>query len=113
MESAVVFDLEGRVIYHHAPHGRSAVSIPDSRTLWDILWENRGNLGGVAHSHPWNGVAAPSQTDVTTFQAVEAALGKRLAWPIVTFSETVTFRWDGQHYSPSEPFEFDDKLLGG
>jgi hypothetical protein len=44
-------------------------------------------LGGVAHSHPWEGEAHPSGTDVSTFRAIELGLGKRLLWPIVTLSE--------------------------
>lgn len=95
IEVALVFDLDGEVIHWHLPPGRSGGAIPDSRGLWEILWENRERLGGVAHTHPWNGRPGPSQTDVTTFAACEAALGKRLLWPIVTFDQVVSFEWVG------------------
>jgi len=95
IETALVFDLDGNVIHWHLPPGRSGGWIPDSRNLWDILWENRERLGGVAHTHPWNGSASPSGTDITTFAACEAALGRRLVWPIVTMSEVATFIWSG------------------
>lgn len=95
IETAAVFDLEGNVIHWHLPLGRSGGWLPDSRDLWTILWNNRENLGGVAHTHPWNGEPWPSGTDVTTFAACEAALGKRLVWPIVTLDRVVTFRWSG------------------
>lgn len=87
MEVALVFDKQGKTIAFHEPPGRSGGAIPDSRNLWDILWTNRDRLGGVAHTHPWDGEAWPSQTDVTTFRAVELGLGQNLLWPVVTFTE--------------------------
>lgn len=87
IETALVFDLEGKTICFHEPRGRTSGSIPDTRSLWDILWENRERLGGVAHTHPWDGPAHPSITDVTTFDALERGLGKHLLWPVVTFTE--------------------------
>jgi len=95
METALVFDDRGCVLFWHLPADRSQGAIPDSRGLWERLWENRERLGGVAHTHPWNGAAQPSSTDVTTFAAVEQGLGQRLIWPIVTFSEVVYFEWVG------------------
>ena len=84
IETAFVFDTSGRSIYWHEPPDRSAGAIPDSRDLWDVLWDNREVLGGVAHTHPWHCEPFPSGTDLTTFAAVEAGLGKRLVWPIAT-----------------------------
>ena len=51
IETAAVFDLKGNVIHWHLPLGRSGGWLPDSRDLWTILWNNRENLGGVAHTH--------------------------------------------------------------
>lgn len=83
IETAMVFDVEGQVIHWHQPVGCTSCRIPDSRELWDILWEHRMVLGGLAHTHPGTGMQWPSKTDITTFAAVEAGLGKRLVWPIV------------------------------
>lgn len=91
METALVFDMGGDVIYWHEPAERSSSHIADSRNLWDVLWENRARLGGVAHTHPWNGEAWPSESDVTTFSAIERGLGRRFLWPIVTMSEVRYF----------------------
>lgn len=91
IEVALVFDKEGKTICFH--DGQSAGSIVDSRSLWDILWENRDRLGGVAHTHPWDGEAHYSHTDVTTFRAIDNALGKNLLWPVVTFTEVGYFQW--------------------
>ena len=91
IEVALVFDKEGKTIHWHLPPGRSGVKIPDSRDLWSVLWENRHRLGGVAHTHPWNGGAWASHEDVTTFDAVERGLGQRLLWPIATFTEVKGF----------------------
>ena len=82
IEVAVVIDLKGAPIYWHLPEGRTGGSIPDSRNLWQILWENRDKISAVAHSHPGRGNPGPSVTDITTFTAIEAALGKRFVWYI-------------------------------
>lgn len=95
IECAFVFDEEGAVIHWHLPEGRSAGHIPDTRGLWEVMWENRHILGGVAHTHPWRGKSGPSGTDITTFAACEAALGKRLTWPIVTMDSIACFWWQG------------------
>lgn len=94
IEVALVFNKMGEPIHWHVPPGASGGAIPDSRNLWDVLWENRHNLGGVAHTHPWNGSPHPSITDVTTFDAVEKGLGQSLVWPIVTMTDVVFYnRW--------------------
>lgn len=82
IEVAVVIDNGGRPIYWHLPEGRTGGSIPDSKDLWQVIWENRDKINAVAHSHPGRGTPGPSTTDITTFLAIEAALGKRLAWYI-------------------------------
>lgn len=89
LETALVFDRDGKTICFHEPPGRSVGYIPDSRELWDILWESRERLGGVAHTHPWDGPAVPSQRDLHTFDAIERGLGKKLLWPIVTFTDVL------------------------
>jgi hypothetical protein len=89
IENAVVIGEDGNPIHWHTPPGRSAGSIPDSADLWDILWENRDHLAGVAHSHPGRGIPGPSYEDVTTFAAVEAALGRKLRWWITSENELV------------------------
>lgn len=101
LETGLVFNKNGDVIYWHTPIDRTAAALPDSHSLWELLWEHRGELGGVAHTHPWHGTAAPSNTDVTTFAAIEDSLGRRLIWPVVTFSEVGYFEWvgpDRYHY---------------
>ena len=86
IEVAMVFDREGRALFWPAPQG-SAGSIPDSALLWDRIWACRDVIGGIVHTHPWEGAPSPSHTDVTTFAAIEAGLGKRLIWPIVTMDQ--------------------------
>jgi len=93
IEAAFVFDKDGKIIHWHLPAGRTGGSLPDSRDLWEVMWENREILGGVAHTHPWSGQPWPSGTDVTTFSACERALGRRLVWPIITFDRIECFRW--------------------
>lgn len=95
IEVALVFDREGRTLHWHLPAGATGASIPDSRSLWEVLWEHRRRLGGVAHTHPWAGRPEPSRTDLTTWSACERGLGARLVWPIVTFTEDACFVWKG------------------
>lgn len=97
IEAGVVVDKSGQPMFWHLPEGRTAGSLPDSRSLWDVLWNafNEGTLLGFAHSHPGSGVPGPSYSDVTTFAAVEAALGERLDWWITSADHVVLLRWSG------------------
>jgi hypothetical protein len=125
-EVALVFDEKGKALYWHEPYGRSQSWLPDSRELWDVLWQNRATLGGVAHTHPWHGRSLPSSTDVTTFLAIETALGKQLLWPIITLDDARCFVRDpagnyveklyalhGQDWREEQIEEMRQKSLGG
>ena len=39
IEAGVVIDRAMNPIFWHLPEGRTAGSIPDTRVLWDVLWE--------------------------------------------------------------------------
>lgn len=91
IETGVVLDYNWEPIFWHLPPGRSSGYLPDSRDLWSVIWENRDQVAAVAHSHP-EGIINPSGTDITTFAAIEAGLGKLLLWPIVTGSEVAIYR---------------------
>ena len=93
IECGVVLDEHLDPIFWHLPEGRTAGSIPDTRILWDVLWDNRETLGGFAHSHPGSGPPAPSQTDLGTFVAVEQALGRRLKWWITSSDHLLECSW--------------------
>lgn len=95
LEAGLVLDLRGNPLHWHTPPDRTGGSLPDSRDLWDIFWENRDNISGFAHSHP-SGMAVPSHTDVTTFAAVELGLGRKLDWWIVTPGCMTLTRWVGR-----------------
>lgn len=83
LEAAVLLDDEARPIHWHAPTDRTAVALPDSRSLWDIIWANRKRLYAVAHTHPHGGPLGPSTEDITTFQAIEEGIGRSLEWYIL------------------------------
>jgi hypothetical protein len=97
IEAGVVIDRCGWPAYWHLPEGRTGGSLPDSRTLWQVLWDafKADTLLGFAHSHPGSGVPGPSYSDVTTFAAVEAAIGRRLDWWITSSDHVVLLRWAG------------------
>jgi hypothetical protein len=85
-EAGVVIDIHGEPLHWHLPANRSMGSLPDSRSLWDVLWnaEMGGVLAGFAHSHPGDGPPHPSHEDLTTFQAIEDGLGRALKWWITS-----------------------------
>ena len=95
IEAGVVVDKEGFPMHWHLPPGRTAGSIPDTRSLWDQIWENRSQVLGFAHSHPGGGIPEPSWTDLTTFAAIEAALGRRLMWWITSSDHVIRAEWCG------------------
>ena len=95
LEAGVVVAMSGAPIHWHLPAGRTAGSIPDTRELWDVLWSHRDELMGFAHSHPGSGAPSPSYTDVTTFAAIEASLGRRLDWWITSRDGLALVSWAG------------------
>ncbi len=102
MEAGVVVDHQGQPLYWHLPRGRTVASLPECPELWDVLWSHRHEIAGFAHSHPGVGPSGPSHVDVTTFAAIEAGLGRRLDWWIMTEDRVSLFRWEGPsrfHYA--------------
>ena len=93
IEVGVAVDIYGKPFYWHLPEGSSAGGIPDTKSLWDVMWENRFKLWGFAHSHPGTGLPSPSGTDITTFAAIEAALGTRLSWWITSKDRLCVCHW--------------------
>lgn len=92
-EVAAVIDREGNPIYWSRGLGGS---IEDSSALWhEVLWPRRDEILGMAHSHPGSGPPHPSHTDVTTFAAIEQALGRKLTWWICSSDCVAIFRWVG------------------
>lgn len=96
MEAGVLLGVDNKPIYWHCPNLRNVGSLPDSRELWDVIWENRNQITGFAHTHPGSGVPGPSHTDITTFAAIEAALGKRLNWFILSSDSQVLCLFDNE-----------------
>ena len=95
IEAGVLVDLDCEPIYWHLPVARSGGALPDSRPLWDVIWENRERVLGFAHSHPGHGMPGPSYEDVTTFAAIELGLGRRLVWWITSSDNFVELCWVG------------------
>jgi hypothetical protein len=61
----------------------SPADLPDSRARWEAIWAARDGLEEIAHSHPI-GPDAFSTEDETTMDALDAALGRRLRYSLVT-----------------------------
>jgi hypothetical protein len=99
-EAAVLLDLDGQPFYWHMPNDRSGGAIPDSRPLWDVIWENRARLRGIAHTHPGYGKLGPSREDITTFDAIERGLGRHLEWWISSGDSLVLCLREKEHQAP-------------
>jgi hypothetical protein len=95
VEAGVLIDLDCEPLYWHLPQGRAAGSLPDSRELWEVIWGRREDVLGFAHSHPGYGEPSPSQEDLTTFAAIESALGKRLVWWVTSEDSFSEWCWTG------------------
>jgi len=95
IEAGVVINKHGDPLFWHLPEGRSAGSLPDSRTLWQVLWDAFKADTLLGFAHPGSGVPGPSYSDVTTFAAVEAAIGRRLDWWITSSDHVVLLHWAG------------------
>lgn len=105
-EAAAVIGDGGKILYWHLPDDRSSVHLPDDvgnthgQKLWDFIVSNLSSIEGIAHSHPGDGTPYPSYTDITTFIAVEKALG-RIDWWIISSDSTTQVNWKGpkpEHY---------------
>jgi len=94
-EVGAVLDMIGGVLYWHEPDGSTGGSLPDSTKLWDVIWSafKRGQFAGFAHSHPGSGWPSPSNTDITTFRAIEQALGVLPTWWICSADRLVALRY--------------------
>lgn len=97
IENGVLVGLDGQPLFWHRPENRDSISLPDSAELWKQFWDNKENVLGFAHSHPGEGIPAPSWTDITTFSGIELALGKRISWWITTSNFLVICKWSGGH----------------
>ena len=93
MREVGVVIVQGCPEHWHDPPGSSSVSIPDDRGLWEVIWDLRDRIDGVAHTHPGTGFPSPSLEDLTTFMAVEAGLGRRLLWWIVSSGHASLCTW--------------------
>ena len=67
----------------------SPSALPDSRARWEAIWRHRDELEVIAHSHPM-GPAAFSAEDVSTMEALDAALGKSMLYMVVAPRKTIS-----------------------
>lgn len=80
-EVCFLLDVAGSVLWRDASGDPSA--LPDSRARWLAIWSHRAELAEVAHSHP-QGPPAFSDTDLSTMDAIDTALGRPLGYAVVT-----------------------------
>ncbi len=79
---------------------QSPTALPDSRARWQAIWSRRDHIIEIAHTHPLGG-AKFSLEDETTMVALDAALGRRLRYAVVTPTQLLR-RFPGERTEPSE-----------
>jgi hypothetical protein len=92
-EVCFLLDAAGRILWQDASGDPAA--LPDSRDRWSAIWAHRMVLAEVAHSHP-GGLLAFSEQDRTTMEAIDAALGRPLAYSVVTADNLLRRGPDGR-----------------
>lgn len=80
-EVFLLIGRDGAVLWSDA--SASALALPDSRARWEALWRFRNELELIVHSHPL-GPHAFSAEDESTMAAVEQAMGRALAWAVLS-----------------------------
>lgn len=106
-EVCFLLDSDGRVLWRDVsadPH-----ALPDSRARWLAIWERRDVLAEIAHSHP-HGPLAFSAQDTSTMAAIDAALGRRLTYTVVTADNTLRRPPDGRMMVPAPDPEWAGQL---
>jgi hypothetical protein len=92
-EVCFLLDGAGTVLWRESSGDPSA--LPDSRRRWTAIWAHRAVLAEVAHSHPLGPLAFSAQ-DLSTMDAIDAALGRALAYAVVTVDNLLRRRPDGR-----------------
>lgn len=80
-EVCFLIGATGTVLWSDASD--SPLALPDSRDRWEAIWSRRAELHEIAHSHPL-GPEQFSAEDVSTMHALDAALGRRCRFSLVT-----------------------------
>jgi hypothetical protein len=92
-EVCFLLDADGRVLWQDASGDPAA--LPDSRERWSAIWAHREVLAEVAHSHP-AGLLGFSAVDLSTMEAIDAALGRPLGYAVVTADKVLRRSADGR-----------------
>src|SRR5688572_6737356 len=91
-EVCFLIDADGDVLWRDDSGTPSA--LPDSRARWEAIWTYRAVLAEIAHSHP-SGLLRFSTVDLSTMDAIDAALGRSLAYAVVTDESVLRRGVDG------------------
>jgi hypothetical protein len=79
-EVCLLIGRSGAVLWSDA--STSAFALPDSRARWEAIWARKDELVEIVHSHPL-GPRAFSAEDVSTMEAIDAALGRPLRYAVL------------------------------
>lgn len=77
----------GAILWADASDNPAA--LPDSRSRWEAIWDMRGEIEVIAHSHP-AGPSSFSAEDESTMEALDQALGKVMRYIVVSPKKTLS-----------------------
>lgn len=95
MEAAVIVGLDGEPLYWHDPPGRTVASLPTSADLVHAMVRFRGQVAGIAHTHPGHGLPYPSGVDMATFIDFDLGRTRKLDWWIASADRLVLVKHVG------------------
>lgn len=81
-----VYARSGRCL--HMYHGDSATFVDGGQAAWAAMWDNRAELGDVAHTHPY-GPDTFSSIDESSMSAIATGLGRSVRFWVLSPRWTV------------------------
>lgn len=81
-----VYARSGRCLHMH--HGDSAAYVDGGQAAWAAMWDNRAELGDVAHTHP-HGPDTFSAIDESSMSAIATGLGRSVRFWVLSPRWTV------------------------
>lgn len=81
-----VYARSGRCLHMH--HGDSASFVDGGQAAWGAMWNNRADLGDVAHTHP-HGPDTFSSIDESSMSAIATGLGRSVRFWVLSPRWTV------------------------
>lgn len=113
IERAAAFGKDGEILFLNQNVDECTSGyIPDDPEFFSLISLHKDSLLGIAHTHPPGAGCLPSEEDLGTFSAIDAALGFCLLWPIIDRQEVnVYYRSVSGDYLRLNALPHDDEFV--